>query len=227
MDSGVSIVVTQDGSHSLYSDQFDEQYHSKYGAIQESNHVFIQHGLAQVLLSHTLPSIKILEIGFGTGLNALLSAIYHNEKSPSTEVHYEGLEAYPISLETALQINYPAQINAPIAEEIYNKIHTSPWKEYTEISSGFHINKREEKFEDAVYDSDFDLIYFDAFAPGTQAHLWEIPFFKKMYNALNEGGRLVTYSAKGSVKRNLKAVGFQVSSPPGPPGKREMTVAVK
>ncbi|HMQ45878.1 MAG TPA: tRNA (5-methylaminomethyl-2-thiouridine)(34)-methyltransferase MnmD [Saprospiraceae bacterium] len=224
--SDLSLIETQDGSHSLLSQQLGVSYHSRYGAIQESRHVFIQAGLQYQMLKQK-QGIRILEIGFGTGLNALLTLLEAEQyKYP---IHYVGLEAYPIALHQVAQLNYPHQL----AQEgldlpaLFRQLHESNWGEWHSISPFFHFRKELIHFEEADYTEAFDLIYFDAFAPGAQPELWEKPLMQSMYQALRPDGVLVTYCAKGMVKRTLREVGFRVIGLPGPPGKREMTRAEK
>jgi tRNA U34 5-methylaminomethyl-2-thiouridine-forming methyltransferase MnmC len=214
---------TQDGSHSLFSEKYGVSYHSKYGAIQETQHVFINAGLRLKAIEQK--DISILEIGFGTGLNAYMT-IFESEKRGLT-IDYVGVEAYPVSKEITRQLNYAAQVNEPESQLIFNKIHEIDWDVPHSINAHFRLTKVNKKFEDLDFDAQFDLIYFDAFAPTSQPELWEVPLLTSMFNALKSGGVLVTYCAKGQFKRNLKAVGFTVEAIPGPPGKREMTRAFK
>ena len=214
---------TQDGSHSLFSKEYGVSYHSKYGAIQETQHVFINAGLRLKAIEQT--EISILEIGFGTGLNAYMT-IFESEKRGLT-IDYVGVEAYPVSKEITQQLNYAKQVNQPESQVIFDIIHDIEWDVPHLINEHFRLTKVNKRFEELGYDSKFDLIYFDAFAPTSQPELWEIPLLTLMLNALKPNGVLVTYCAKGQFKRNLKAVGFTVEAIPGPPGKREMTRAIK
>lgn len=217
------IFSTQDGSHSLYSHQFRDTYHSRYGAIQESRHVFIQAGLF-----YKLPCVKtlhILEMGFGTGLNAYLTLL--ESDSRDVRILYDTIEAYPISLEEAKQLNYPVLLAAPHTEAVFGQMHSLGWGEQHQLSAQFTFRKWQEDLLSFDLPESVDLIYFDAFSPETQPELWEPPVWKKLYTALNPDGILVTYCAKGIVKRHLRDAGFKVESLPGPPGKREMTRAIK
>lgn len=218
-----TIFETQDGSHSMLSQAYGVSYHSKYGAIQESRHVFMEAGLYFKALQQK--EIAVLELGFGTGLNAFLTLL-ESEKH-GWHIHYETIEAYPISIEQAGQLNYPIILNAEHFQGLFDQMHTSDWNTIHYLTSAFHFKKVNTRFETIVYQNRFDLIYFDTFSPDTQPELWEPPLLQAMYDALRPNGVLVTYCAKGVVKRRLKNVGFQVESPPGPPGKREMTRAVK
>ena len=214
---------TQDGSHSLFSKEYGVSYHSKYGAIQETQHVFINAGLRLKAIEQT--EISILEIGFGTGLNAYMT-IFESEKRGLT-IDYVGVEAYPVSKEITQQLNYAKQVNQPESQAIFDTIHDIEWDVPHSINEHFRLTKVNKRFEELDYVSKFDLIYFDAFAPTSQPELWEIPLLTIMFNALKPNGVLVTYCAKGQFKRNLKAVGFTIEAIPGPPGKREMTRAIK
>ncbi|MCB0558103.1 MAG: tRNA (5-methylaminomethyl-2-thiouridine)(34)-methyltransferase MnmD [Lewinellaceae bacterium] len=216
------IFETQDGSHSIFSESFGVSYHSKYGAIQESMHVFIESGLF-----HRIPGAKqlsVLEIGFGTGLNALLTLQEANKRQ--LPVYYEAVEAYPISVEAAMQLNYPEILEEAVAGA-FLKMHEMEWAQTQPITPYFSFHKKLCRFEELHYQDTFDVIYFDAFAPNAQPELWEEKVLQIMYDALKENGVLTTYCAKGVVKRCLKGLGFTVESLKGPPGKREMTRAVK
>lgn len=217
------IFETQDGSHSIWSQQFGVSYHSKYGAIQESRHVFIEAGLYFKALQQR--ALAILELGFGSGLNALLT--FQEAARHQWQVYYEAVEAYPIYLPQANQLNYPMLLDAALLQPIFNFLHASPWEKQQTLSPDFTFNKIRKEFQQIDYQNQFDLIYYDAFAPSTQPELWEILVLQKLYEALRPNGILVTYCAKGSVKRNFKTVGFQVETLPGPPGKREMIRCVK
>ena len=218
-----SIIETQDGSHTIYSQKYGVTYHSKYGAIQESKHVFISAGLYyKALESKTL---SILEIGFGTGLNAFLTLLESVDKDLS--IQYQAVEAFPLSLAQAKELNYPLLLQREDLRTAFLKLHEAEWDSWIEIRPNFSFKKLNSNFEELDLPPSFDLIYFDAFAPSAQAELWEIPTLSIMYNALKENGVWVSYCAKGSVKRNLKSLGFIVEAIPGPPGKREMTRAMK
>ncbi len=217
------IFETQDGSHSIFSESFGVSYHSKYGAIQESNHVFIEAGLFYKALG--AKQLSVLEIGFGTGLNALLTLLEASKRQ--LPVRYEAVEAYPITPGQAQLLNYPEILGERLAAGTFMRLHESPWDEELELTPYFTFCKKRILFEQIRYQDAFDLIYFDAFAPGAQPELWEEEVLGRMYGALKENGALTTYCAKGAVKRCLKKLGFTVESLKGPPGKREMTRAVK
>lgn len=220
------IFVTQDGSHSITASRFGVSYHSKYGAITESRHVFIQAGLYPLLLN-TPAKISILEMGFGTGLNALLT--YHETANQPIEVYYETIEGFPISIPASQNLNYPQLIDEKDTElnAVFGKMHEMPWEQVISLAPHFKLQKRLGNLEELQFEPRFDLIYFDAFAPSAQPELWTALIMQKMYDSLKPGGVLVTYCAKGEFKRTLKSVGFVVERMPGPPGKREMTKAIK
>lgn len=197
-----------------------------HGAVQEARHVFLKMGLDFWMNENPdQKTLHILEIGFGTGLNALLT-LMHAEKS-SVNLLYEGVEAYPVSSEELAQLNYLEAADAQVFEAVFEKMHQTPWEQTEIITEAFQLKKRKQTFETLEDQDQHDLIYFDAFGARVQPELWEEPIFEKMYRALKAGGVLVTYAAKGSVRRAMQAVGFKVERLPGPPGKREMLRAVK
>ena len=215
------IITTSDGSTTIHLPDWDENYHSKHGAIQEAKHVFIENGLS--LFQDK--SIAILEIGFGTGLNAFITFL--ESKKLNIAADYVGVEAYPISSEEILSMNYVNELNAKSDSKIFEQMHTSNWEEKTILSDTFCLTKRKQFFADIEDVAQFDLIYFDAFGYRVQPELWSTEIFQKMYNALKPNGVLVTYAARGVVKRSMIEVGFTVEKLPGPPGKREMFRATK
>ena len=217
------LFLTEDGSHSLFSEKYGVSYHSKFGALDEANHVFINAALRFKAVIQQ--KISILEIGFGTGLNAFVTFL--EAKKRNLIIEYFGVEAFPISILQAEQLNYS---NLLISEEnpsLFLKLHQVPWNIPFQLSDQFSIKKVLQKFEDINFENQFDIIYFDAFAPDAQPELWNDEMMSKMYKALKTEGILVTYCAKGSVKRTLKKVGFTIEALPGPPRKREMTRATK
>ena len=219
-----SIITTSDGSKTIQIEDWDEQYHSIHGAIQESQHVFIKTGLYHFLELYKPAEITILEIGFGTGLNAFMTALESAKKE--TKIHYEGVEAYPVLAEELAQLNYASLIDAD-QHIIFDTLHTVSWEELHSITSQFSLKKRQQFFTDIEDKNFFNLIYFDAFGARVQPDLWTESIFKRMFNALKINGVLVTYAAKGSVRRAMQAVGFVVERLEGPPGKREMLRATK
>jgi tRNA U34 5-methylaminomethyl-2-thiouridine-forming methyltransferase MnmC len=215
------IITTLDGSTTIQLVEWDECYHSKNGAIQEAYHVFIKNGLE---FFENKP-VSILEIGFGTGLNALIT--YLEAEKQNQKINYTGVEAYPVSLEEAQAMNYPSQLNGSNGDEIFKQLHVLDWEVENKIGDNFILKKRKQFFNDINDLNQYDLIYFDAFGFQVQPELWTVELFLKMFNALKESGVLVTYAARGVIKRNLKEVGFEVKKVPGPPGKREMMIAFK
>ena len=211
------IIITSDGSSSVYLPQWDENYHSKHGAIQEAYHVFIKSGLDLFKDGSTL---SILEMGFGTGLNCFIS--YLEAVKRDLVINYIGLEGYPLEAEMISDLNHVEQLKAEKEIEAYSKIQASKWNNKELISPNFKLTKQEIMFEAYKEHNVADLIYFDAFGARVQPDLWSETIFKKMYASLNDGGIIVTYAAKGSVRRAMQAVGFEVERLPGPPGKREM-----
>ncbi|MBU3822441.1 tRNA (5-methylaminomethyl-2-thiouridine)(34)-methyltransferase MnmD [Flavobacteriaceae bacterium XHP0103] len=218
------IITTADGSTTIYLPEWNESYHSKHGAIQEAYHVFINHGL-NYLREHGYNKISILEIGFGTGLNAFITAL--EAKRLSVEIDYCGVEAYPVPPEEVGKLNYSEQLNVNSQDFLFEKMHKVSWEEKHELLSSFSILKKQQFFNEISDQNMYDLIYFDAFGARVQSELWTKAIFEKMFNALKINGVLVTYSAKGSVRRAMMEVGFKVEKLPGPPGKREMLRAIK
>ena len=217
------ILITSDGSTTIHLPDWDEQYHSKHGAIQEAYHVFLRAGFDKVIANKK--SISILEIGFGTGLNAFITFL--EAAKNAIKINYVGVEAYPISSEEVLKLNYVKELKATNEQVIFDEMHAVPWGVKQAISEGFQLTKRKQFFQDISDKNAFDLIYFDAFGAQNQPELWTEDIFLRMYNAIKENGILVTYSAKGSVRRAMQTVGFSVERIPGPPGKREMLRATK
>lgn len=236
------VVITADGSSTIHLPEWDEQYHSKHGAIQEAYHVFIKHGLhyfctetnasngitssavekSQQVLSHP---ISILEIGFGTGLNAFITLL--EAKKLNLKIDYFGVEAYPVAMHEMEQLNYPNQLEAEANDTLFKMMHEVPWEEKYPISNTFLLTKQKRFFSEIEEKDNYNLIYFDAFGARVQPELWTETIFKQMFDALKENGVLVTYAAKGSVRRAMQVVGFKVEKLPGPPGKREMLRGTK
>ena len=215
------IIITDDGSTTIRIPDWDENYHSTHGAIQEAKHVFIKNGLD---LFQNQDSISILEIGFGTGLNAFITFL---ETLNKEKVNYVGVEAYPISAEEITQMNYVSQLDAEKYQEIFDKMHACDWENQQTITENFLLTKRKQFFQDIEDKNQFDLIYFDAFGFPLQPELWSEVIFKKMYDALLPKGTLVTYACRSSIKNAMLSVGFSIEKLPGAPGKREMLRATK
>ncbi|MCF6296116.1 MAG: tRNA (5-methylaminomethyl-2-thiouridine)(34)-methyltransferase MnmD [Flavobacteriaceae bacterium] len=238
------IITTADGSKTIHIEEWNEQYHSKHGAIQEANHVFIKNGLhhfyseqchlesvtlslskcSRKVVSESVENISILEIGFGTGLNAFITCL--EAEKLKTQINYVGVEAYPVSSEEIAAFNY-ADLISKEKETIFNKLHEISWEKKHSLSNYFSLTKRKQFFEDINDIEKYNLIYFDAFGARVQPELWTEDIFKIMFAALKPKGVLVTYSAKGSVRRAMQSVGFTVERLEGPPGKREMLRGTK
>lgn len=212
------IIITSDGSTTIHIPEMEEHYHSTKGAIQEAYHVYIKHGLKEIIKEE----IAVLEIGFGTGLNCFITFLETDKK-----INYVGVEAYPVTKEEVASMNYVSELKATEHKAIFNKIHAVSWDEKHEIKEGFDLTKRRQFFKDITDENKFDVIYFDAFGPEKQPDLWTDIIFKKMLKALKKEGVLVTYSAKGDVRRTMMAVGFEVEKLQGPPGKRHMLRGIK
>ncbi|MBM3161033.1 MAG: tRNA (5-methylaminomethyl-2-thiouridine)(34)-methyltransferase MnmD [Bacteroidetes bacterium] len=210
---------TKDGSHTLYVPELNEHYHSQHGAVQEALHVFINHGLKPLL--HQNRPLNILEVGWGTGLNCLLTCQHCGE----TNIDYTGVEAFPIQSSLHEKLNYVQSLKIP--NELYKKMTDAPWEIETEITSNFHLTKVHATIQEWHTKNSFDLIYFDAFGPRAQEEMWQIETLEKVVRMLRLGGVFITYCAKGQLKRDLKALGCYLETLPGPPGKREMTRASK
>ena len=214
--------TSNDGSHTLYREDIDETYHSTHGAIQEAIHVFIEHGLSHV--AQNKKEIKLLEMGFGTGLNAFLTAEF--AKNNQVKVDYTGYELYPVPKEVCDSLNYANSFH-DCSKEMFRTLHQSEWEESHEISNFFSFRKVKECIMSVEPNSEYDLIYFDAFGPRAEPTLWEPDVLNHMGKVLKQGGVLATYCAKGQVRRDLISAGFEVERLPGPPGKREMLRATK
>ena len=216
-------LTTGDGSVTIHLPEWNEQYHSKHGALAEAQHVFIKTGLYHFVELHKPKNISILEIGFGTGLNALLTLL--EAKTNQLTISYHGVEGYPVAVNEVEHLNYAEIVNTDL--NLFLSLHSCDWEKPQVLSPYFTLTKRE-LFFNQIEDTDaYHIIYFDAFGARVQPELWTELIFEKMYHALKDGGVLVTYSAKGSVRRAMQAVGFTVERLPGPPVKREMLRATK
>ena len=217
------LVMTQDGSYTLYSKEHGVTYHSRYGAVQESNHVFIHSGLLPFLKKQD--KISILELGFGTGLNVLLTwkNIADIEKA---SIDYHSFDIFPLPKDILNACSYKEWLQIPT--QVSEKILMSDWDKIIEVDSSFNLIKYYKNIvTENLPKNYFDIIYYDAFSPESQPELWSASVFEKIYESMTEQAVLVTYCAKGEVKRILKKIGFTLESLPGPPGKREMTRATK
>jgi len=216
-------VMTADGSLTLFVPGLNEHYHSIFGAVQESMHIFIEAGLGSFA---SRKEVSVLEVGFGTGLNAFLSMIEAGKKSQ--RILYSSIEAFPLEEKLYSTLNYPDVTGFPEYQSLFFRLHTSPWNEPVQITDHFCLEKIHASLEIRKFDPErFDLIFFDAFGPDVQPELWKEAIFMELYQTLKPGGVLVTYSAKGSVRRAMKRAGFTIEKLPGPKGKREMTRARK
>ena len=218
----MKIFNTIDGSDTIFSEEFNEVYHSRNGAIQESQHVFIKNGFS----FFSKDNIKIFEVGFGTGLNALLTMLESESKSIS--VVYTTVELFPLDIETIKSLNYTTRLGYEFCYGPYHTLHLCRWNETHQINNLFSFRKLKTSLLDcSITDGYFDMVYFDAFAPENQPEMWTPDVFLKLYNALTAGGVLVTYCSKSSVQKTLKSVGFVIEKLKGPAGKREMLRARK
>lgn len=217
----VKIKKTNDGSHTLYEESLDEYYHSVHGAVQESLHVFIRNGF------NCIPKkeIKVFEMGFGTGLNALLT--YYMASVQKKNISYTTIEKFPLNTEITEILNYSEINELKEMKKIFEQLHQTSWEEWHEITSFFRFCKIKEDLVSLTLDQKFDLIYFDAFSPDKQPELWTTDIFEKLFSRMNTPGIFVTYSAKGIIRRRLENSGFKVERISGPPGKREMLRALK
>lgn len=211
------IIISGDGSQTIFVESLGEHYHSSFGAKAESLHIFIRYGL----LGLDKAEIHILEAGMGTGLNVFLSML---NRQQSQRIKYYTIEKYPLE-----PIEYNRLCYSEKAEEhaLFKKIHEVDWEEWKEISDGFHLYKHMGDLKGMEFPGGQDLVYFDAFAPEVQPDLWSEEIFGKLYESLNPEGRLLTYSVKGEIRRKLKACGFECEKLPGPKGKRHILRAYK
>ncbi len=219
---GRELQITADGSHTLFVPALDEHYHSVNGAVQESLHVFIEAGLHHV----DKPKVRIMEIGFGTGLNAFLTLKDQWMKQRPAEIEYNSIELYPLSAEIVTALNYGVMI-WPERKELFQALHSAEWNKQTAITDHFMLHKIEGDSNQHELPHEIDLVYFDAFGPDKQPEMWNQTIFNRLYAQMSHGAVLSTYCAKGAVRRMMKEAGFSVERIPGPPGKREMLRAIK
>ncbi len=212
-------ILTEDGSHTIFVPDMGEHFHSVHGAIQESLHIFISYGYKKLANN----PVSILEIGFGTGLNAFLTLL--ESLSEKKTVYYESWEAFPLSAGESCQLNYPDLLDS--GHDHFKALHDAEWGTDVAVTPGFILKKVNADFLSFSSQRSYDLVYFDAFGPDYQPELWEAPVFSKISACMKKDSRLVTYSAKGQVRRNLREAGFLIEKAPGPPGKREITIAIK
>jgi tRNA U34 5-methylaminomethyl-2-thiouridine-forming methyltransferase MnmC len=209
------LFITEDGSHTLFVPTIDECYHSTHGAVQESQHIFINSGFKQCNKSE----IRVLEIGFGTGLNTFLTLM--EARKTGKKVYYTSLEKYPVEVEQALQLNYVENRFSDLQKE-FELLHTSPWNTKVQITAFFLLQKMQADFTIFDLDEMYDVIYFDAFSPEKQPEMWSEALFEKIYSHCSPEAILTTYCSKGIVRRVMQTAGFLVDRLPGPPGKREI-----
>ncbi len=220
-DNGdIRIVRTNDGSSTLQIDALNETYHSTHGAVQESVYVFVDQGFKCV----NIDGLHILEVGFGTGLNALLTLLNRGNR----KISYVGLETNPLAWEVVTELTYQDTLHLSDEQvDQFEKMHTSGWNEPVTIADEFQLEKRALAVQDLKEEAVYDLVYYDAFGPRAQSEMWEIPALEPVVTSMRSGGMLVTYCAQGAFKRNLKQLRMEVEELPGPPGKRQMTRASK
>jgi tRNA U34 5-methylaminomethyl-2-thiouridine-forming methyltransferase MnmC len=211
----LEIIVTSDGSHTLRNRKLDETYHSIHGAKQESTHVFIKNGLSFYCESSTTKEVSVLEVGFGTGLNALLT--WEFAAANNIKVHYTTIEPYPLPAEVWTSLNYGEK-----NQQKFDSIHRAEWDEEVTVAPEFTLLKRKVALQEAALAGKYNVVYFDAFAPSVQPELWIIDSLASVVGTLSDGAVFVTYSAKGQLKRDLKTLGLAVETLPGPPGKLQM-----
>ena len=215
----LTFITTGDGSHTLMRVDLDETYHSIHGAVQESNHVFINNGLRYWLRNVGRRQINLFEVGFGTGLNAWLT--HRLAREEDLQIRYVTIEAHPLQREVWTQLNYSP------GDASFTRLHDAPWNEPIMIDDHFSIHKVEGKLEDYDVPQHTDIVYFDAFAPARQPELWTYPILERVCDSLATNGVFVTYCAKGQLKRDLRKLGLRVETLAGPPGKKEMVRAVR
>lgn len=218
----MEILLTEDGSHTLFNEQFNEIYHSRRGALAESQHVYIKNGFKYF----NQPQVNIFEVGFGTGLNAFLTLCGAEENN--IEANYTGIELWPVAADLVEKLNFTELLNENKYSTYFKKLHEVSWNEAHKISPNFTLQKVQASlFEYTLPANNFHLIYFDAFGPAKQPEMWEVPVMQQMYDSLMPGGILVTYCSKSVFRKALEQVGFKVEKPAGPLGKREMVRAIK
>jgi tRNA U34 5-methylaminomethyl-2-thiouridine-forming methyltransferase MnmC len=217
------IIITQDGSHSIVIDQTNITYHSRYGAIQESKHVYIESGLKKLL--NQKPCINIFEMGFGTGLNALLALISAEENNQ--KIHYQTIDEHFLENQLLEKLNYCEQLARLDLKSTFIQLHNCESEREICISSFFSFKKSQASLQNYIFNKYFDIIFYDAFAPRAQPELWTKEIFTKLFAALNQNGFLVTYCSKGDVQRAMQAAGFMIEKLPGPTHKREILRAIK
>lgn len=214
------IQLTSDGSHTIYLPDMDEHYHSVNGALREAIHIYIGAGFRSIEKRH----IRILEIGFGTGLNALLTL--KEAECCGVSVDYYSVELYPLSMESIKSLNY-GELAWSERSDLFISLHEAEWDRPVEITANFTLHKIKGDSNNCELPDEIDLIYFDAFGPDKQPEMWNQKIYDKLYSLANDGGVIVTYCAKGDVRRGMQSAGFDMSRLPGPPGKRHILRGIK
>jgi tRNA U34 5-methylaminomethyl-2-thiouridine-forming methyltransferase MnmC len=220
MMNELKIITTEDGSHSLYNTNLKETYHSFHGAVQESKYVFIKQGLDYLRSNSELKQINVLEVGFGTGLNAVLTAEWARENE--VKVNFTTLEPFPVSEDIFIALNYSQFFTRSEIQKDFLALHYAEWEGWFMLSPFFSMLKTEKKLQGFESEGTFDIIFFDAFAPNKQAELWAFDTLAKTVGFLSKGGVLVTYCAQGQFKSDLASLNLLIQTLPGPPGKKEM-----
>lgn len=211
--------ITADGSITFYIPEIDEHYHSTNGAVVEALHVYLKEALQRFVDLNKPETVRILEIGFGTGLNAFLSLLKADELQ--IPIHYTTLELYPLTPEQVAQLNYAQQTDAA-RNDLFMALHAANWNETVTLTPFFSVEKRQMDLVGEPLSGTFDVVYYDAFAPDKQPEMWSDTIYRKVADAVAKGGILTTYCAKGVVRRGFRDAGFEMERIPGPPGKREM-----
>lgn len=219
------LIITKDGSTTFYIPELNENYHSTNGAILEAQHVFLKYGIHLFLEKFDKKNLNILEIGFGTGLNAWLTWL--EAEKLNIKVNYVGVEAFPIAADELTMLNYAKILNDEGNSSKFEKLHEIQWNEEQQLDKQFSLLKLEQFFETIDFKNQFDIIYFDAFGFEVQPDLWSVSMFQKMFDSLKVKGLLTTYACRTVIKKNLQEVGFITQKLPGAPGKREMLVGFK
>ena len=219
--NNLSVKITADGSYTIFNKDLNEHYHSIHGAKQEANHVFIKNGLNYFIENYNVKTINLLEVGFGTGLNCWLTIQHLAKIKNCHKLNYFGVDPKPIDIKMIEKLNHQGQ------NEIYSLIHESDWNKTIKITTNISLVKTSKNIQNFNHSNHFQIIYFDAFGPRVEEKLWNKDVLKLMYNFLDKNGIMVTYCAKGQVRRDLLEIGFKVERLPGPPGKREMLRAIK
>jgi len=220
----LKIIKTSDGSHTIYNSELNETYHSLHGSINESNTVYIQNGLEYYIKKKSRKKINILEVGFGTGLNFLLTNIFFERRKEN--IFYHTIEPYPLPNEVIEKLNYVSEVGEQY-KDIFSLSHNLENDKKNYISENLEFLKSETSLENTILTDKYDIIFYDAFAPSKQPSMWKRINLEKIFSHMKNGSVLVTYCSSGQFKRDLKSIGFKVDVLPGPKGKKEMVRAIK